>query len=128
MVEDKRIIRIIIHKPIINLLAFSDFFNKSEKLKLVGELEITPYMKFNSEYGAIYWYLQYMLLKNGFFEIEKEEIDKDYQVFFRETNINFEWVCIKDDENYMISCIDGIWKLEIYNNKILDGIVLDKFY
>ena len=110
------------------MLAFSDFFNKSEKLKLVGELEITPYMKFNSEYGAIYWYLQYMLLKNGFFEIEKEEIDKDYQVFFRETNINFEWLCIKDDENYMISCIDGIWKLEIYNNKILDGIVLDKFY
>ena len=119
----KKTLKYKILKPVKNLFFFKAFFDLSERIKLFGEFEITPYEKFSSDFGSIYWYLQYMLLKNGVLEMEKNEINDEYLTFFSETEINFEWLYLKDEGNYMISCIDGDWILEIYNNKILNTVI-----
>jgi len=124
----KKILKYKILKPVKNLFFFKAFFDLSERIKLFGEFEITPYEKFSSDFGSIYWYLQYMLLKNGVLEMEKNEINDEYLTFFSETEINFEWLYLKDEGNYMISCIDGDWILEIYNNKILNTVIKYGFY
>jgi len=118
--DNNKVLKFSILRPIANLLAFNALYEKSDKIRFIGELEITPYQQFNSEYGSIYWFLQYMLLKNGIFEIERHEIKEEYLVFFSEKNINFEWLCIKGDDNFMICCIDGSWKLEIYTYDLID--------
>lgn len=103
-----------------NLMHFRNLFSISTEIEISGELEVTPYNKFNPKFSSDYWYFQYMILKNGKIVIEKEEIEEEYNSFFHETKINIEWICITDKINYQIKCDDGVWTIELFN--------LDLFY
>ncbi len=111
-----------VQKHVNNLLFFDLFFQFSDKIQIIGELEITPYQTFKAEFSSIYWYFQYTLLKDGVCEILKKDIFEEYFSFFSETDINFEWITIKDDNNYTLNCIDGNWVIETYN-KHITGLV-----
>ena len=99
---------------------FWPLFSVSMQIEIVGDLEITPYERFKPEFGNIYWYFQYLLLKEGRVVIEKEDIIDEYKDFFFESELNFEWVNLTDKSNYLIKCIDGQWRIDAYKLECFD--------
>lgn len=109
-----------IKQHIPNLMYFWPLFNVSMQIEIVGNLEITPYKRFRPEYGTIYWYFEYLLLKEGRVVIAKEDVIDEYKDFFFESELNFEWVNLTDKSNYLIKCIDGQWRIDTYNLECFD--------
>jgi hypothetical protein len=109
-----------IGRHIPNLMHFWPVFNFSKEIELTGNLEITPLKKFKPEFGNIYWYFQYLLLKEGKVVIEKEDIIDEYKDFFLESEVNFEWVNLTDASNYQVKCIDGLWRIDACKIECID--------
>ncbi len=105
---------------------FSHFFEISDEIDIKGNMEITPFKEFSPEFGNIYWYFQYQILKDEKISVDVKDITKEYKDFFFETEVNFEWINITDNVNYHIYCKDGKWSAEINSQKTLD--IINKYY
>lgn len=109
----------LIKDNIFSLGYFNSLISKSEIIEMLAELEIEPFEKFNSEFGCNYWYFKYLLLKDGIIEISKEDICNDYNIFFSENDLNFISIQLLDKNNFKITCIDGNFIVDIYNDNLL---------
>jgi hypothetical protein len=111
--------RLKIDNNVDSLSYFNSLIRTSERIKLVGELDIEPFKDFDSDFGCIYWYLKYHLLKDSEIELLKEDIKNDCIDFFTKENLNIITIHIVDLENYEIECIDGRFYINIYDDTLL---------
>ena len=108
-----------------NLIFFKPLLSYYDSFEILGDLEITPFKGFKAEYGNIYWFFHYLILKEGKVVVEKEELEGEYKFFFTETEVNFEWIKIHSTSNFEIKCIDGRWTVDVYNkdlNKVVESL------
>lgn len=86
------------------------------RVKLYGELEIEPFTEFSISFQANYWFIKYMLLSNGTFELDEESSG-----LLNETNINVIWASLTNDTDFIIECKDGDWYVTFLraNNSIM---------
>jgi len=121
MDEDKNkiIMKYRISDTVYSLDYFKSILSLSDSVEILNNLEIEPFDKFSVEFSSVYWYFQYQILKNKKIEIYKDEIVGEYKSFFTENKLNFIFIEILDSQNYRITCIDGKFYIDIYNDEYL---------
>lgn len=102
-----------------SLQYFKALINFSKKIVLLNTLEIEPFDKFNLEFGNVYWYFKYLLLRDKKIILYKEDINEEYLIFFLEKNLNIVSIYMSDENNYDIKCTDGIFYIKIINDDLL---------
>lgn len=97
--------------PIDDLSLLKRFVDDSYTAKLYGELEIEPFTEFSLPFQAVYWYLKYLLLKNGEVALDHNE----HLALYNEKDLNVVWLSIQNENNTIIECKDGDWFVDLSN-------------
>jgi hypothetical protein len=107
MKEDinKQVNRYKIVNSIENLLLLKEILFIKSIIVLYGELEIEPFKEFSTGFQAEYWYLKYYLLKDKTVQLKVGEFSNLY----KEQSLNIIWLTVKDNESFILDCIDGEW-------------------
>ena len=108
---------------IYDLSLVQQFIGTSDTVTIYGELEIEPFVEFSLAFQANYWYLQYMLLKNGEIDLEKNE----QMALYNERDLNIIWLNIKNESDTVIECKDGIWFFNLSKQDERSKTLLDNY-
>jgi len=88
-----------------NLALLNELLKITKQLLISNDLEIEPFTEFSLPFQAEYWYLKYLLLRDGKLKLELE----DFKSLYEERNINIIWLNVTDEKNFVLECKDGNW-------------------
>lgn len=106
-VQSNQVIKYKILDVIEGFTLLQEFTKHSDQVVLYGELDIEPFEEFSIEFQAEYWYIKYMLLRDGKFNMEKDNYKE--RAFWKEKKLNVIWLSVKNNDNVIVECNDGEW-------------------